>query len=174
MNLASRNVRIPGRRVSLEPICEEFLSDSYFGWLNDAEVMKYSRHSSKEHSIESATQYFLAANRLSWGVFLNNYSSKHIGNITADVCLETQSADIGILIGEKSLWGRGFAKEAMELLIGYLGAEEGLCRVTVGMNPANEPMQNLAKSIGMERIIAREQSQCAKSASRVVRYELEI
>ena len=72
------------------------------------------------------------------GIVLRD-SGQHIGNIKlGGINLYHRRAQIGLLIGEKEQWGKGFASEAIETIVSYAGNSLGLHRIYNGCH-ANNP-----------------------------------
>lgn len=62
-----------------------------------------------------------------------NNSNCHIGNIKiGPINPHHNYADISYFIGEKSLWGKGIATEAIQLILKYAFEELKLHKVTAG------------------------------------------
>ncbi len=92
-------------------------------WLNDPEVTEglsqYLPLSSvdEDHWYEQAMRVEPAARPLAIEVQVGN-DWKHVGNIgLMDFEWSPRSAELGIFIGEKSLWDKGYGTEAVELLL---------------------------------------------------------
>lgn len=67
-------------------------------------------------------------------------------------------AMIGIFIGERSAWGQGYAKEAMELLIDYGFAMLNLHSISLGVFAFNQRAQALYKKLGFKQYGIRRQA----------------
>lgn len=74
----------------------------------------------------------------------------HVGNIKfGPIDREDSRADIAILIGERSVWGKGIGEEAVYLVTRHLFENEGLARVDAGTtNPA---FLRLVEKLGWRR-----------------------
>ena len=128
------------------------VKDSYVGWFNDPEVCKYNSHGETRYTLELGREY---AARV-WSsetdaVFavVEKENNRHVGNISLQkIDLQNRNAEYAVLIGEKDVWGKGMAKEASKLLIGYGFNELGLHRIYCGTSVRNIPMQRLAASLG--------------------------
>lgn len=89
------------------------LSSRYALWLGDPEVNRYLT-TREMPTVAQLTDYIHRASADS--IFRGIYKGKrHIGNIRAR--LEGSSAAvIGILIGEKDCWGKGYGAESIQLM----------------------------------------------------------
>lgn len=93
------------------------VTETYVRWLNDPDINQYleSRHS--YHTLDSC-QSFVAEmltnkNQHLFGIFLKS-NNTHIGNIKLGfIDPNHHTGQMGLLIGEKQQWGKGFATEAI-------------------------------------------------------------
>ena len=144
--------RIETARFILEPFGERFISDRYIGWLNDPDVVRYSRQREQSHSEESCREYLVALeseNALIWAILGRDGVQGHVGNLNAYIDSKEGIADIGILVGERDLWGRGVAREAMAAVVGFLFAQSGLRKITCGTLAVNRGMLGVMRKLGM-------------------------
>lgn len=132
---------------------EELLTERYVGWLNDPEVVRYSEQRHRAHSLESCFNYFESM-RSEGGLFLSievvRDDPLHIGNISVSIDVSNKSADLSIMIGDKGVWGKGYASMSWASVMQYLLYEAGLRRVTAGTMEVNESMVRLIKRSGMQ------------------------
>jgi RimJ/RimL family protein N-acetyltransferase len=74
----------------------------------------------------------------------------HVGNINAYVDVPNRVADVGILVGEKAVWGKGYGSEAWIGFTQFLLREQGLRKVTAGTLASNHGMLGIMRRAGME------------------------
>ncbi len=140
-----------GPNVRLVPFEERHIRDDYIGWLNDNELMRYSRQRRIHHDRDSCLEYL----RSFWGTPHRFWSierqtdGKQIGTMTAYVDRENRVADVGILVGAPDARGTGMGREAWGLALDYLFQGEGVRKVTGGTSAANAPMIRIFKHWGM-------------------------
>lgn len=60
-----------------------------------------------------------------------------IGEITLSVNWVDSNAWVGIIIGERDCWGKGYGTDAMRVLLAYAFTELNLFRVTLGVHAYN-------------------------------------
>ncbi|GCE15209.1 GNAT family N-acetyltransferase [Tengunoibacter tsumagoiensis] len=65
--------------------------------------------------------------------------------------LEEKRAAVGILIGEKQLWGRGIGKTALQILLDYAFTVRGLERVYAEIYSFNTRSFRLMEQVGFQR-----------------------
>jgi ribosomal-protein-alanine N-acetyltransferase len=121
-------------RLVLRQLSEEDNYSNYYSWMNDLEVTRYleSRFEnfSEKKLIEYAKEMNANENILFYGVFLvKNY--KHIGNIKLNVNFHHRRGELGLVIGDKAQWGKGFAVEAINSMVSY-AFKNNLHKITAG------------------------------------------
>lgn len=141
---------LESRRIYLEPLTSNHLSQKYVDWLNDPEVNKYL-DSGGDYTIEKL-KYFLQdveqKDVLFWAIHLKT-SKQHIGNIKIDPIISKYGlCEYGILIGEKSAWGKGYAQEASEIVINYCFDQLNLRKMTLGVVEKNINAIKLYTNLG--------------------------
>lgn len=124
----------------------------YIGWLNDPEVVRYSNQRFRSHSRDTCLTYlqsfaqsdnlFLSVERKSDGLT--------IGTMTAYVSNAHGTADVGIMIGERSVWGQGLGQDAWNTLCKALAAQDGIRKITAGTLACNIGMLMLMQRAGMQ------------------------
>lgn len=99
------------------------VTENYVSWLNNPEINKYLEARHSYHTFDSC-QAFVAEmlrdnNQHLFGIFLKSNNS-HIGNIKLGfIDSNYHTGQIGLLIGEKDQWGKGFATEAIKELTSW-------------------------------------------------------
>lgn len=148
MNLSI--TKLESHRLVLHPINQSFCSESYLSWLNDPEVYKYLE-SGGAYSMNALKEYINNAinnNVFFWAILLKS-SHKHIGNIKIDpISFRHKRGEYGILIGDKNEWGKGFAREASDLIIEFCFKKLSLRKITLGVVESNTAAVSLYKKMG--------------------------
>src|SRR5260370_22360467 len=111
--------KIVGERIFLEPLNPENFSSDYASWMQNQEVLRYLTGRTKAYSHQELKDYIIKMNESDanyfFGIFLKR-GNLHIGNIKiGSIDPMHQFADIGLLIGNKNEWGKGYATEAISL-----------------------------------------------------------
>jgi ribosomal-protein-alanine N-acetyltransferase len=139
-------------RLRIVPFSEEYLTPRYVGWLNDPEVVRYSEQRHHVHSLELCREYmksFVDTPNYFWAVVGKESELGHIGSMNAYVDTHNSVADVGILIGEKRAWRKGYGSEAWIAVCNYLLKEVNIRKVTAGMLSVNTAMLGVMRSAGM-------------------------
>lgn len=140
-------------QLRIVPFSEKHITSAYIGWLNNKEIVKYSEQRHANHTYESCYTYwrsFHATPNFFWAIEIFQKDKWfHIGNINAYVNPDNKLADIGILIGEQSVWGKGYGLMAWKAVCNYLLTQCHIRKVTGGTLSTNESMLKIMKRAGM-------------------------
>lgn len=96
--------------IDLCLITENEFDDEFIGWLNNLDVVNYSRQRYQKHSLETSKAYLaLFANTSNLYLkLIENKTQCVIGSLTVYFDNLARTADIGILTGDKSMWRKGY------------------------------------------------------------------
>lgn len=148
----SEELLLQGSGVLLRPFNKDDISDKYISWFNDPEVTRFNSHGEVEYTRERALEYLAKTVSQKENLVLAiiaKESGEHMGNISLQHAhLVNRNAEFAILIGDKSYWGKGLAKEASRLIIRHGFEALNLHRIYCGTSVENLPMQRLAASLG--------------------------
>lgn len=139
-------------RLLLLPFPDELLTDTYVGWLNDPEVVRFSEQRHMTHTRESCRDFiasFAGTPHGLWAIRDKTRGRHHIGNISTDVDPHTGTGDIRILIGDRAAWGTGLGAEAWMAVMAHLFDDLGLAQVTAGTLAGNAGMLRIMEKSGM-------------------------
>lgn len=128
--------------IQLRCLCREDVGDKYLGWLRDPNVNRYLeiRHNPPTN-VYDLMQYVDSVNNspdnILFGIFL--LDDTHIGNIKlGSINVINQRAEVGLLIGDKHHWGKGYGTRAIRLISDFAFHDLGLTRLTAGMYEPNQ------------------------------------
>jgi [ribosomal protein S5]-alanine N-acetyltransferase len=125
---------------------------AYCRWLNDPEINKYLETRFSVQTQDTIKMYVRQMNRASNQIFLAiclEENDHHVGNIKfSDIDWNHKRAFLSLIIGEKGLWGRGFATEAIELMVRYGFETVGLNKIEPCCYDANKGALRLFKKTG--------------------------
>jgi len=125
-----------GRLVRLRAIELEDV-DNAFRWINDREVSR-NLMARYPYSLEAEREWVKeAAKPLDFGnvrFAIETKDGVHIGNCGLHrASAENRHAELGIMIGEKEYWGRGFGTDTMLTLLRFAFEQMNLHKVTLGV-----------------------------------------
>ena len=123
--------------ITLKKFEKKNITKQYISWLNNKELMRYSRHKTvifDKKLCENFYNEMKFKNNLFYAIYQNK---KHIGNAIAYLNLKNSSANLSIMVSVK---GAGFQawKKILELL-----SKKGIKRVFAGTNKNNLKMINV-------------------------------
>lgn len=146
---------LQGKRIYLRDIVPDDVNEAYCRWMNDPATNKFLESRFYPHSIGSLREYLVdkQADRLNvFFAIVFKDGDRHIGNIKlGPIDPHHHLADIGILIGEKDCWGKGYASEAISLVVGYAFDTLGLHKVTAGCYAPNKGAIRAFEKVGFVR-----------------------
>lgn len=161
MSEVSRRPFLVGAQLALEPLDLHHLHGPYLSWLNDAEVCRFNSHHRVPYNSVAATAYLHRVIERGDIVLAITTAkdNRHIGNVSLQgMDWFHRSAELAIVLGEPSAWGRGYATEAGHLLLGHAFGALNLRRITAGTLASNVAMRALAERLGMTQEGTRRQA----------------
>lgn len=140
--------QIESERLVLSPLTEDDCTETYLSWLHDPEVNQWLATGS-ETTIRDMKKFVNEKkDDLFLGIRLKD-SRKHIGNIKIDLYSGYHGvAEYGIMLGDKSEWGKGYAREASEAVLEYCFRQVGIRKIVLGVVGGNEGALDLYRRLG--------------------------
>ncbi len=113
----------------------------YLRWMHNPAIVQYLESRWSVHTIDSIKKYVAetnaSGNNFLFGMFLLE-SHQHIGNIKiGNVNWIHRFADVGLMIGEETAWGKGYGTEAIRLVAQYAFEEINLHKLVAGIYTSN-------------------------------------
>ena len=96
-------------------------NENYLRWLNDEETNRYLETRWSEQTMESIKDFVKTIRESNHSyLFAILYNDRHVGNIKiGPIHPIYKFADISYFIGEKTLWGKGIATKAINLVVKF-------------------------------------------------------
>lgn len=142
-----------GKEIYLRPLVEGDSEGPYPRWFNDAAVCRGNMHHIFPYTAEDARGYIQQANSGRHHLVLaivRREDDAHIGNIALDrIDYINRIAELTIVIGDKTCWGKGYGKEAARLICDHGFLVLNLNRIACGTFEDNVAMRKLAECLGM-------------------------
>lgn len=138
------------RLIMEPPVPRE--AEQFAEWLNDPWVVKFSEQRHKKHTRQSQCDYWLSTATIRPNSVYSIYLFEPrtlIGSISAKVDANNGVANVGILIGDKTKWGKGIGIEAWTCFCNYLFYEEDIRKIEAGCMSVNSPMIRVMEKFGM-------------------------
>jgi len=142
--------KIQGEHIYLRKLTEDDASDAYASWLNDKEVNEFleTRWATARELREYIVKHRADPNSFFAGVF-DRSNDCHIGNVKLEpIDWKNKKAIFGILIGDKSYWGKGYGTEATYLITDFAFNTLNLHEVQLGVIANNTRALHVYEKIG--------------------------
>jgi [ribosomal protein S5]-alanine N-acetyltransferase len=130
-----------GARLTLRPLTAGDADGPYLGWMSNPNVLRHLEARHIRHDRASLRAFIETSNADPSTLLLGlvvTADDRHIGNIKlGPIDLRHRRGDVGILIGDTAMWGRGYAAEAISILAAHAFGELRLHRLTAGFYASN-------------------------------------
>jgi [ribosomal protein S5]-alanine N-acetyltransferase len=145
---------IHGKLIYLRPLDVDDLNEKYLSWLNDPQIRRYLESGIFPYTRGDLVKYYEQIASSPNNVFLSiidKESDQHIGNIKlGPINWVHRKGTLGILIGEKSFWGKGVGSEALHLMIEYGFFRLNLKRIDLGVYAEHKAAIRIYEKIGFQ------------------------
>ena len=136
------SLKIQDEAIELKNLHKDDKLIEYLSWMQDELVTQYLEVRFQKPKTTLSLKKFVemineSNNSILFGIFLKKTNS-HIGNIKLEINFQHKRGEIGLLIGEKSCWGKGFASKAINLISDYAFKDFELLKLTAGSYEDNE------------------------------------
>lgn len=152
--ISSSKAFLVGERLYLRPLLKSDITERYLSWLNDAEVMKYIETGKFPVTKKDLEEFYKKIKSSKIDIMfaiIDKEHELHIGNIKlGGINWVHRFADLGIMIGDKAYWGKGYGEEACRLLLGYAFNRLNLNKVTLGFYATNVAALKTYKKVGFK------------------------
>ncbi|MBP2316822.1 GNAT family N-acetyltransferase [Azospirillum soli] len=143
-------------RLVLRALTDNDVGPAYLGWLTDPDVVRHLEVRFSDCSGEAVRRFIASTNAsndsLLCGITLRN-DGKHIGNIKlGPVNPWHRRAELGLVIGDRTEWGKGYATEAIALITEHAFTVLGLEKVTAGCYSGNEGSRRAFVTAGYSEV----------------------
>jgi [ribosomal protein S5]-alanine N-acetyltransferase len=155
-----------GSSVKLTFFDGKDITQNYISWLNDPFTTQYSNQRFCKHDYLTCQKYlssFAGTNNLFLAIRRID-NNEMIGTMTAYFNDYHGVVDIGIMIGNKSEWGKGYGQDAWDTLLFWLLSMDCVRKVTAGTLTCNFGMLKIIECSGMNL-------ECTKKLQEVVKGE---
>ena len=142
---------IGGKNIYLSPFTSELITSDYLSWLNDSEVNKFSRRIFGPTNDIDAKKFLsnLGSDEYILAIFLKK-TGRHVGNIQfGPVNWKDSYAEIRIIVGDRSVWGKGVGTEAIHIVTKHIFDVLGLNRVEA--NSCNPSFMRCVEKLGWKK-----------------------
>ncbi len=135
INLEKKKIKIEGERIYLRTLTVEDVSERYYSWINDPEVTRFleTNNATLDDLIQYVKIRYNDPTCLFFGIFLKK-NDEHIGNVKLEpIDFKARTARLGLLIGEKEYWNKGYETETYKILEEYAFKNLKLIEIYTGV-----------------------------------------
>ena len=130
-----------GKKVILRPLTLADADRNYLRWINDQEVVAHLETGFFPTTWRALRQYIASRLGRADCLFLaivNRRTRRHVGNVKLEpINWIHRTATLGIMIGDKNAWGKGFATETLRLLSDHAFQRLNLRKISAGTRAVN-------------------------------------
>jgi RimJ/RimL family protein N-acetyltransferase len=145
---------ITGKLCYLRGLTPEDATVDYLHWINDFEVTRYLEAGRKPSTLDDLRDYIVSGQNDSTLVrfaICDKATHQHIGNITLrQIHPVHRRADLGMMIGAKDFWGKGYATEATFLTVDYGFRRLNLHSIWLGVLASNTAAIRAYQKVGFQ------------------------
>lgn len=128
---------LEGKKVALRPLRERDINERYLSWINDKEITKYMETCMFPTSLAQLQNYYKRPDKSKTDVMfaiVDKKKKRFIGTVKlGNINWVHRFAFLGIMIGEKKYWNKGYGREACRLLLEYAFRRLNLNKVILGV-----------------------------------------
>ena len=155
-------MRLEGEKVYLKPFTKEYAAD-WVRWTQDADVTRYSVL--RPYSLEEELIFCEGREKnpdpieKTFSIFLKK-NNKIIGNCGIHKSNNISYPDkifVGLVIGEKDEWGKGYGTDAMRTLLKHIRETRGQIEVYLNVDIPNVAAQRCYEKCGF-KIVKKEKA----------------
>ena len=141
-------------KIYLRVPTEKDLEGNWYDWLNDSDVTKYQNKGIFYNTRDMQREYFQkmmnSKNDVLFAI-IDRETNTHIGCVGLhDIDWVHRSANLGIIIGEKYFWGKGYGKKVWNMITYYGLFVLNLHRIYADIIEENISSIKSAKSSGFK------------------------
>ena len=129
---------------------------NWWKWFNDTEVTLFMNKGISKNTIKKQLSFYEKINKSENDIIFaicDLSSSKHIGTIGLHkIDKKNKTAQFGIVIGEKSFWGKGIGSLSWQAVIDYGFKNIKLKNINTTIFDLNKSSMRIAEKIGFEKI----------------------
>ena len=139
--------------VSLRPITLDDCTRRYVDWLNDPEVNRFLETRWQVQTLASIKNFVMEQiTNEDVRMMAITLDDQHIGNLKiGPVNRHHGYGDLSYFIGERSLWGKGYATKAVELAVSIAFNDLKLHRLQAGIYARNQASERVLIRNGFAR-----------------------
>lgn len=112
-----------GEKIYLRPLDMDDVNEKYLHWINDETVINFLATTTFPTTLDQLESYVKSINNspnFFFFAIVEKETNNHIGNVKiGPIDWVNRTSNYGLMIGDKSSWGKGYASEVFKLLLKY-------------------------------------------------------
>lgn len=148
---------VVGSKINLVPFSDTHLQDiKYLKWLHDYEIIKHLNlpsYVANPVTFEEVKSYIENMKKSKNNLFfaIETKEGNFIGTFKiGPIDWHTKNVNLGIMIGDKSSWGKGIASEAFSIAIDFCFQKLKMHKITGGCMEPNIGMKKIFERLGFK------------------------
>ena len=145
---------IEGKNIYLRAIEMTDASERYVSWINDEEVTRGLASGVYPSTIDDLKKYIQGITSSKNAVMFaicDTQNDLHIGNIKVDnFDWVNRTCELGLLLGDRSYWGKGVGTEVMRLTLRYAFEQLNMRKVVLAVYSNNPGAIKLYEKVGFQ------------------------
>lgn len=130
------------------------VTEHYVAWLNNSQVNRYLESRFEHHTLASTRSFVndcvSSEHKLLFGIRYREQSGRHVGNIKLEIDMRHKLAEVGILIGEEDVHGKGVATDAIRAVARIAREDLKLRKLSAGCYASNIGSERAFVKAGFE------------------------
>jgi hypothetical protein len=135
--------------IKITKFTKNDINKSYLNWLNNKQLLKFSRHKFIRYNKKKALNYYTMMKERKNFFYKIICDKKFIGTVTAYINYKKKKSNVGILIGNTKYQGKGYAYIALKKIFTVL-RENKITNLEIGCNINHLKMINICKNLNFK------------------------
>lgn len=124
--------------LALAPLSLEHVTDRYIAWLNDPEVVRWTEVGVGQTRADVELYVHANVEDKTSALWRIMYGNEHVGNVRlSGISPKHQRAEVALLVGERTVWGRGVGSLTVRCLAEHAFVHMGIHRLQAGIYAGN-------------------------------------
>jgi RimJ/RimL family protein N-acetyltransferase/methionyl-tRNA formyltransferase len=140
-SMKARDHVLTGKKVTLRTLTQAHCNERYLEWMNDPDVNRYLESRFQTQTLDSLRSFVrnVEHSESDYAFAIEeNEGGTHIGNIKlGGINQHHKYCDVGYFVGQRGLWGKGLATEAIKLATNFAFTELGIYHIRAGVYEEN-------------------------------------
>lgn len=135
--------------VTLMPLDESAAKGDYLAWLRDPDVVRFLESRFDQFDEDQLARFIRSKNASENCVLAGIYfEQRHVGNIKLEFDVQHRRGELGLMIGDKAVWGRGIARRAIALISDFAFQKLPITKLCAGCYGNNVGSRKAFEAVG--------------------------